>query len=90
MIDTARKGAFEVSRALVMENPQLLFDIFQKIGFLPVQTDMDYMRDQIIYSGFCNEFAETKPCMVTPRYALLVIETEDGQPTSVSIKPCTD
>ncbi len=55
-MNSKQRGVIEIPYEIVRENPQYVFDIFQKIGFLPVDTQWKLDSGVILYTGYSNRF----------------------------------
>jgi hypothetical protein len=74
-----RRGNLEFSWTTLGESPETLFQIFNKLHFLPTFT---YKReDSIVYRGICPEFREVPVGEMEPTYSLreTIIEGESGE-----------
>jgi hypothetical protein len=66
-MNSKQRGMICIPYEIVRENPQYVFDIFQKIGFLPVDTQWKLDAGVILYTGYSAKF-QTSHYNESPRY----------------------
>lgn len=70
-----RIGKINISAVLVKTSHLTVLELFDNIKFLPFKVDYDYLKDEFIYTGICNQFREVPMGEVIPSYAVTMTKT---------------
>lgn len=77
-MNSKQRGIIDIPYEIVRANPQYVFDIFQKIGFLPVDTHFSVITEVIRYTGYSSRFPENQYSTMPRYYGIMVTTREPG------------
>ena len=75
-MNSRQRGMIEIPYVIVRENPQFVFDIFYKIGFLPVEVVFNMSSGVMLYTGYSRRFEECQYSQ-SPRYCGVIVTVRE-------------
>lgn len=87
-MNSKQRGSILIPYEMVRENPQYVFDIFQRIGFLPVDTLWKLDCGMILYTGYSAKFPTAYDIHQPPIVSVWVTVREPGvvQDAGITLK----
>ena len=78
-------GTFSIPRKEVIENTQVIADMFSFLKMVPVRVEPQFYNDIMDYTAICSHFEEIVDGCAVPNYNLIV-KTKNGIFLSVEIE----
>lgn len=77
-MNSMQRGMIDIPYEIVRENPQYVFDIFQRIGFLPVDTQWRLNAGVMLYTGYSAKFPVSNRNEASRYFGVSVTVSEPG------------
>jgi len=81
-----RRGAIEISEMLLREDPEIVLNIFNSFGFLPLTIEGKLYRNTYTYYGVSKEFFEVPEGQKLPHYAIEANKDHDTGKTEYKLR----